>query len=33
MNIDEEALVKHQKSSTELFIYSRLAEKAVTVSW
>ncbi|KAJ7809871.1 hypothetical protein B0H14DRAFT_2607763 [Mycena olivaceomarginata] len=33
MNIDEEALVEHQKSSTELVVYSRLAEKAVTVSW
>ncbi|KAJ7321398.1 hypothetical protein DFH08DRAFT_1085951 [Mycena albidolilacea] len=32
MNIDEEALVEHQKSSTELVVYSRLAEKAVTVS-
>ncbi|KAJ7800658.1 hypothetical protein B0H14DRAFT_2616012 [Mycena olivaceomarginata] len=33
MNIDEEALVEHQKSSTGLVVYSRLAEKAVTVSW
>ncbi|KAJ7834335.1 hypothetical protein B0H14DRAFT_2590922 [Mycena olivaceomarginata] len=33
MNIDKEALVEHQKSSTELVVYSRLAEKAVTVSW
>ncbi|KAJ7353654.1 hypothetical protein DFH08DRAFT_805174 [Mycena albidolilacea] len=32
MNIDEEAIVEHQKSSTELVVYSRLAEKAVTVS-
>ncbi|KAF8205449.1 hypothetical protein K438DRAFT_2096818 [Mycena galopus ATCC 62051] len=33
MNIDEDTLTQHQKTSTELIVYSHLAEKVVTVSW